>query len=60
MFTVAANPPSDVTSPLIVTPFGSAGFWSWALAGRLTRPTTSTLAAAAMHAFVIIRCAPQE
>src|SRR5438445_5989019 len=53
-FTVAENPPSEVTSPLALTPLGSGTFWSWASAGRLAGPTTSTLASAAIIALVII------
>src|SRR6266545_7943424 len=58
VFTVAANPPSDVTRPLTLTPFGSGGFWSWAAAGRPVKPITSKLAAAAINVLVIIGALP--
>src|SRR6266542_7096143 len=58
VLTVAENPPSDVTSPLTLTPFGSAAFWSWASAGRPVKPITSKLAAAAINVLVIIGALP--
>jgi len=53
-FTVAENAPSEVTSPLVLTPLGSGTFWSWASAGRLAWQTTSRLASAAIIVLVII------
>ena len=47
-------PVDAARAPRVVIPFGSGAFWSWASAGRLARPTTSKLAAAAIHALVII------
>src|SRR6266545_2286046 len=60
VFTVAANPPSDVTMPITLTPLGSGGFWAWASAGRLARPRTTKLAAAAMETLVIIGAPPRN
>src|SRR5713101_10124877 len=59
VFTVAVNPPSDETSPLTVSPFGSGAFWSWASAGRPVRPTMSKLAAATMETLLIIGALPR-
>src|SRR3989442_15820243 len=58
VLTVAENPPSDVTSPLTLTPIGSAAFWSWASAGRPVKPITSKLAAAAINVLVIMGALP--
>src|SRR3989454_11268016 len=58
VLTVAENPPSEVTSPLTLTPFGSAAFWSWASAGKPVKPITSKLAAAAINVLGIIGALP--